>query len=92
MIKKRLEQNDEYLDKMALEVFRYIKSAGYIDKKSIMNKFNLDYNELERIFYYLERKELLKPVLKECKTNLCKNCPHITNCNFGKIKFYVLGE
>ncbi len=92
MPKKRLEVKNECKDDIALEIFRFIKSAGYIDKKIIMNKFKLNYNELKQIFNYLEEKELIKPVLKECNINLCKSCPYVNACNLGKIKFYVLGE
>lgn len=92
MFEKRLEAKNECEDEIALEIFRFIKASGYIDKKIIMNKFKLNHDEIEQIFDYLEKKGLLKPILKECKINLCKNCPHATACNLGKIKFYVLGE
>ncbi|MEM2073998.1 MAG: winged helix-turn-helix domain-containing protein [Nitrososphaeria archaeon] len=92
MTEKRLDPSNEHTDKIALDVFRFIKSLGYIDKKSIMYKFNLNYNELEQIFNYLEKKGLLKPISRECDTRLCKDCPYANTCNLGNVKFYVLGE
>lgn len=80
----------DFIEEICFRVLEFIKSFGYIDRKSLMEKFNLDEETLQRVFDVLEEKGLLKPITRECNLSSCKGCPYIGLCSQGKTKFYIL--
>ncbi|MGB9728018.1 MAG: FeoC-like transcriptional regulator [Nitrososphaeria archaeon] len=87
----KLVISSDSIEEIGFRVLEFIKSLGYIDRKSLMEKFNLDEETLQRVFDILEEKGLLKPVTGECDLTSCKGCPYIGLCSKGKTKFYILG-
>jgi|YelNatPaOPRAMG01_1025707.scaffolds.fasta_scaffold05438_9 ribosomal protein S25 len=83
--------SSDFIEEISLKVLEFIKSSGYIDRRTLMEKFNLDAEMLQRVFDFLEERGLLKPVTRECDLMACKGCPYIGSCSKGKVKFYILG-
>jgi ribosomal protein S25 len=83
--------SSDFIEEISLKVLEFIKSSGYIDRRTLTEKFNLDAEMLQRVFDFLEERGLLKPVTRECDLMACKGCPYIGSCSRGKVKFYILG-
>jgi len=83
--------SSDFIEEISLKVLEFIKSSGYIDRRTLTEKFNLDAEMLQRVFDFLEERGLLKPVTRECDLMACKGCPYIGSCSKGKVKFYILG-
>jgi len=83
--------SNDFIEEISLKVLEFIKSSGYIDKRTLMEKFNLDTERLQKVFDFLEEKGLLKPITRECDLMACKGCPYIGSCSKCNIKFYILG-